>query len=169
MLHQLVQDHLEAYLSGRGNPEDRSEVREHLSGCPECREVVEAMQVQARWVQALRPRIDVAPSPGFYARVMERIEGQTPISFWAFFLDPIIGKRLVLASLTLLALLSAVAVSTEGDADVTGPVEIMAKHEYAPANGIDQQQDRDVVLVNLATWHSPGASQEPAALPSDSQ
>ena len=171
MLHQLVQENLEDYISGRGNPERRSEVRQHLSGCRDCREVVEAMQLQARWVQALRPPADVLPSAGFYARVMERIEAQAPISFWSFFLDPLIGKRLVLASLTLLALLSAVAVSTEGNSTVTSsdPVEIMAKYEYAPTPGIDQQQDRDVVLVNLATWRSSGVSPEPAVLQSDSQ
>lgn len=169
MLHQLVQDHLEDYLAGRGNLVHRSAVRQHLSGCPECRQVVEAMQLQARWVQALRPRHDAAVSPGFYARVLERIESQTPVSFWSFFLNPAIGRRLVFASLTLMALLTAIAVSTEGDPDVVGPMEIMALHEYAPTPGIDQQQDRDVVLVNLATWHAPGETHDPGLLLSDSQ
>ncbi|MCC7155624.1 MAG: zf-HC2 domain-containing protein [Bryobacterales bacterium] len=169
MLHQLVQDHLEDYLAGRGNPVHRGAVLQHLSGCSECRQVVEAMQLQARWVQALRPRHDAAASPGFYARVLERIESQTPISFWSFFLNPAIGRRLVFASLTLMALLAGIAASTDGDSDVLGPMEIMARHEYAPAPGIDQQQDRDVVLVNLATWHAPGNAHDAGLLPLDSQ
>lgn len=169
MLHQLVQDRLEDYLSGKGNPVRRKEVREHLSICGECRQVVDAMELQARWIQALRPPVEVTPNPGFYARVMERIESQTPMSFWSFFLDPLIGRRLVFASLTLMALLSAIAVSTEGDSGSLGPMEIMARHEYAPTPGIDQQQDRDIVLVNLATWRSPGLAQETDFLQSDTQ
>lgn len=170
MLHQLVQDNLEDYISGRGNPERRMHVREHLTGCRECREVVEAMQLQARWVQALRPPADAGPNAGFYARVMERIEAQGPVSFWAFFLDPLIGKRLVVASLSLIALLSAMALSSDHDPAITGgPVEIMANYEYAPTPGIDQQQDRDVVLVNLATWGSSGRPQGAVMLQTDSQ
>jgi anti-sigma factor RsiW len=152
-MHRPIQEGLEDYLSGKAKPEQRETVQLHLSGCAPCRVTVEQMEAQARLFVHLRAPAGMQPAPGFYARVLERIEAQTTFSFWSFFLEPSFGKRLVIASAALFLLLATVAVTSESKQEMAGnPVEIMAEREYDPTPGIDVQQDRDVVLGNLASW-----------------
>ena len=52
------------------------------------------------------------PRPGFYARVMERIEAQTPTSVFTLFFDSLFGRRIAMASLALALLLGVYVISS---------------------------------------------------------
>ena len=97
---------------------------------------------------------DAEPSPGFYARVMTRIEERPDDSIWAALLEPAFGRRLAIACGTLALLLGSYIATTE-----------RAEHPSAPS-GVVMSQDgqsttfktasapgeRDAVLVNLVTY-----------------
>ena len=101
----------------------------------------------------LRSPEPLLPAPGFYARVSQRIEQQTPESFWAFFLEPVFGKRLALASLLLLAMLGTVLMTRETEEYAVGPSPemILAVEHDAPLVESGPAMDRDQMLFTLAS------------------
>ena len=69
-MHEPVIQRLEEYLDGGG---PFPEVEEHLRKCTGCKEELDAMRAQsALFRHAFRSEVE--PDPGFYARVMNRIE-----------------------------------------------------------------------------------------------
>lgn len=97
---------------------------------------------------------EMEPAPGFYARVLQRIEERQIDSFWAFFVDSPISKRLVLASLTIALALGSYVVSAERH-ETTAPQNVVAfngTHYDAPVMG-SQAEQRDAVLENFAEHH----------------
>jgi len=110
-------------------------------------------------LRSLRSVEDVGPVPGFYARVRERIEDQGRVSVWSIFLQPSFGRRLAIASATLVVLLGTYLVTTEpGDQSVAlAPTTVATDTtSTADAGAIQdslQQQRRDAVLVDLASFH----------------
>jgi len=106
---------------------------------------------------------EVSPAPGFYARVMDKIETQRSNSIWSAFLEPIFGRRLALASGVLMLLLGAALfvpgsevddeLSAQGRVSVTvnenEPAPVLA-YDTAAMDGRDQ--DKNAVLVNLVTY-----------------
>lgn len=98
--------------------------------------------------------------PGFYARVRERIEDQGRVSVWSIFLQPSFGRRLAIASATLALLLGTYLISTEpgnpsvasAPAVATDTVNVSASETGAAGDSL-QQQRRDAVLVDLASFH----------------
>lgn len=147
-MHESSIDRLEELLTAGG--QDAQD--QHLSCCPECRESVEAMRRQAAWIRTLRPAANLEPSPGFYGRVMIRIEAQRRPSVWSMLLDPAFGPRLALASLTLVILMGVAILTTEpAPAVATVPERILFEDQNS-ALGQDQARDQDVVLVRLATY-----------------
>ena len=93
------------------------------------------------------------PAPGFYARVSNLIDQQQPESFWAFFLEPVFGKRLALASLLLLAMLGTVLMTRETEEYAVGPSPemILAVEHDAPLMESGPAMDRDQMLFTLAS------------------
>ena len=85
--------------------------------------------------------------------MIARVEAQARPSAWSFFLDPF-GKRLGYAAATLLVLLGTYIYTSESsDVQATAPPEAMlVDHEQRPELGLNQQQDRDTLLVNLASY-----------------
>jgi anti-sigma factor RsiW len=148
-MHQPIRERLEQYLGGT---EDR-DVELHLAECRQCKSEVERMRRQAAILRSLRPG-ELEPAPGFYARVMERVESQRITSVWSILLEPVFAKRLAYASLALLALLGTLAVSigTEPAAPPSSAEVIMVENPIGPPLGADPARDRNVVLVNLATY-----------------
>jgi hypothetical protein len=124
----------------------RDEVEQVLEGkidpSPEFREEIEAMREQAAWIRGLRAPGDAEPTPGFYARVMERIEAQGPASIWSLFFESPLGRRVAVASMTVALCLGVYMVSVERAA----PAEDRAPLIIAGA------PDRDAVLFNLVTY-----------------
>ena len=108
-------------------------------------------------LRVLRPADEVEPAPGFYARVLDEIENQRPQSVWTAFLEPVFFKRLAYTSLTLLLLLGALVINsgTEQAAEEYysyEPEVILSVEPVSPYIGDDIERDRDVILVNLATY-----------------
>ncbi len=166
-MHREIRDHIEDVLRGGDTLKD---AREHLSRCDECRTELQGMQEQTELMRELRAPEDFAADlrPGFYARVMERIEAEGPISIWNLFIESAFGRRIAVASLALALLIGVYVVTSERSAEdatialqspqVSGEQTIVAG-EDAPAREItrvDQSQtdqsSQDAVLANLVTY-----------------
>jgi predicted anti-sigma-YlaC factor YlaD len=146
MMHRSIQDHLEQVLAG--SRDGRSgELDGHLKNCEECNGEVEAMREQARLLRGLRAEAE--PRPGFYARVLERIEAEGPISIWNVFIESAFGRRIAMASMVL-ALLFGVYVITAEQKEHSG-FTISADDPGLVWNQ-PGAPDRDSVLVNLVTY-----------------
>lgn len=117
-MHDVIQNGLEGYLSGHMVPERLRPFREHLEGCAPCRELVTAFEQQSALFKSLRVPEDAAPAAGFYARVMERIEAQRPISLWSVFLQPLFARRVLYASLAMFLFLGSSVLWTGESHDV---------------------------------------------------
>ncbi|MEP7354528.1 MAG: hypothetical protein ABI824_14975 [Acidobacteriota bacterium] len=118
-MHSLIVDHLEAVLAKPDLASDHP-ATQHLAQCADCREMVDAMRdhsnlfgVALAVPMTLRGTDAMEPAPGFYARVMERIEAQRPVSVWNLFFDSLFGRRLATASLAVAMLMMGYVVSTE--------------------------------------------------------
>jgi hypothetical protein len=113
------------------------------------------MQGQVQLLQLLRLPEETEPGAGFYARVMDRIDAQRNSSPLYAFLDLHIAHRLIFASLTAVIVLGSYLVYTERVPSFgeSGPVAVLASQ---PAQrdlvGADQAQDRETVLVALASY-----------------
>src|SRR5712671_1712142 len=115
-MHREIRDHIEDVLRGG----DRLKpAREHLAHCDECRTEVQGMQEQTALIRELRAPEDFAADlrPGFYARVMERIEAEGPISIWNLFIESAFGRRIAVASLALALLIGVYVVTSERSAE----------------------------------------------------
>jgi hypothetical protein len=131
------------------------------------------MREQAALLRELRaPETSLEPRPGFYARVLERIEAEGPGSIWSLFFDSTFGRRLALASLALAALLVATLVSSErfftdsadfaqsaqpftelrGQVVAGGVVPGEDQPGVVVTGAADSAPDDDSVLVNLVTY-----------------
>jgi hypothetical protein len=95
----------------------------------------------------------VEPPPGFYARVLQRIENTAKASIWAGFLYSPFRKRFAYASLSLALLLGMyVFVEEKADLDPHEQAAIVQQSNSAESVFGDQSQQRDAVLVNLASY-----------------
>ena len=153
-MHRRMRDELENVLSGPLTDWQR----QHLEECAECREDLAAMREQAALIRGLRASsIESAPAepaPGFYARVMERIEAQGAGSVWSLFFDSRFGRRLAIASMALALCLGVYLVSSEQHAEQTvvltddaGSLVLTGAPDLAQASDPD-----GAVLVNLVTY-----------------
>jgi anti-sigma factor RsiW len=153
-MHGLIREHLEEALQGAPGGQTSDEVARHLSGCEACRDEVSGMREQNRVLRSLRPEDPPEAAPGFYARVLERIEAQRGSSMWSAFLDPIFDRRVVATSLALSVLLGGFLAFSE--ARVAPPPAsaeaIMEMQDRSPGLGQNRQRDRDTMLVALATY-----------------
>jgi len=168
-MHREVSKYLEDLLSGA--PADSAE--KHLNACAACREEIASLRAQAALVRELKASADIEPRPGFYARVMERIEAEGAVSIWNLFAESAFGKRIAVASLALAVLLGIYLVSAErnaepivtnqaagavADAATVSPATIsVVVNEDAPGAVLsrldqDQQTPNDDMLVNLVTY-----------------
>jgi predicted anti-sigma-YlaC factor YlaD len=147
-MHRVVQDHLEEVLAESTNT---SPAVTHLAECQDCRNEVSALRRQASMLRALRPP-ETAPQvrPGFYARVMERIEAQRPISIWELFFDSAFGRRIAIASMALAFIFSVYLVSSERYAESPVTIGVVASPDEMIAEA--GLPDKDTVLVNLVTY-----------------
>lgn len=162
-MHELIVDGLEAYLAGRLPSGKHDEFTAHLAQCPECRGQVDAFAEHSRLVQLLRAGEQSDPAPGFYARVMDRIEAQTAPSLWSVFLEPAFGGRLLAAALCLFVILAGAVWQAPNSVTLGegNPMTVLAAPEMMPASGEDVQRDRNTVFVNLATY---GGGGDPVSL-----
>jgi hypothetical protein len=110
------------------------------------------MQAQAELFTSLRAPEDAEPAPGFYARVVQRIEECAKESMWGAFIYSPFAKRLLYASLTIAVMLGTYVVTAEArDGHLMGGQAVVAAntHYDAPVTGNETEQ-RDAVLENFA-------------------
>ena len=153
-MHQPVVNNLEAYLEGRHVPELES----HIRSCTECQSMLAAMSEQSQMLHTLCAGEELVPFPGFYARVMSRIEAEgKPVSFWDMLLEPVFGRRLVYASFALVVFMSGFLVLSPIDQQpqiAAAPERLLVSpHPDEPMSvGLDPQRDRNVVLVDMVSF-----------------
>src|SRR3984957_18640172 len=176
-MHQEIRHNLENFLQGeeilQGEDVSQStgsklpaEFHAHLGECRECSDELGSLEKQAQLLRSLRGPRELEPPAGFYARVMERIEAQPP-SIWSVFLDRKFGLRLAVASAALVALLGTYLVTSEpsGPELASSPSVVVLTDtpratvvNLQPETGtqdevLQQKQQRDAVLVDLASYH----------------
>jgi len=120
------------------------------------------MRSQARLLRALRA--DSEPRPGFYARVVDRIEKQGATSIWSILSESPFGRRIATASLALVVLGGIFLYTSDKSSEQTvqAPVVQLIAGDIAGDIPGDEQPgpvltqpglpDRDAVLVNLVTY-----------------
>src|SRR4249920_3298091 len=133
-MHAVVMESLEEYLSGTLKPAVLRDIEAHLKSCETCRQEVAGMQEVSQWFSVLKAEAEeeLAPAPGFYARVMRQVgQRQAVPSFAGFFaLDFAFGRRLVFASLLTLAVLGGYLVSYESEYPTgLSPETVMAQQD----------------------------------------
>ena len=159
-MHVLLCGNLEGYLSGALPPAEQQKIDAHLADCAPCKQELEAFRESAGWLRELRQPSDPGeaenwePRPGFYARVIDRIEREREVPFWAMLLEPAFGRRIVFACLLLLAVLGAyVATLDPGDYPSRHrPESILAGQPspvHTPRLGTNLDHNRGVVLATL--------------------
>jgi anti-sigma factor RsiW len=153
-MHAVVLESLEDYLSGGLKPAVRREFETHLSACDTCREELAGLTEISGLFASLRPQEAMEPAPGFYARVVHRLEERKPapaLSGWLA-LDLMFGRRLVFASLVMLAVLGGFLVSRETRYAVPAspsPESVMAQ-QNSPA--FDSEPAENNMLVTLTAY-----------------
>lgn len=157
-MHEPVKEHLEAYLAG--SDQLPVEFMAHLKNCDSCREEAGALKLHSDLLKILKPPEEVEPRPGFYARVVERIDAQRQSSIWSLFLEPAFGRRLALASATLAVLMGLYLFTSEPalttvvvDRNRSELIVFPGEDQVAPNLGRHgREQDRGIILVDLASF-----------------
>jgi anti-sigma factor RsiW len=158
-MHTPLREHLEGYLAGALLPAEQKVMEAHLAGCSGCRKELAALEGSARDLRLLRPADEWGsePAPGFFGRVMQRIDEQRDVPFWTLLLDPGFGRRLVFACLMLLAVLGTYVAAADPMESPHFPEAVLAArpHTATPLGpttrfGADLNRNRTAVLVTLA-------------------
>jgi hypothetical protein len=181
-MHQEIRHNLEDYLKGSGSGLP-TEFQTHLGECGECTNELQSLEAQSQLLRSLRSPGDIEPRAGFYARVLERIEAQPPSIWSVFLdrkfglrlavasaaLVALLGTYLVTSEPSGPELASSPSVvltdtprATQASVRPNAGVQETANFEPAAssqevassqADGLQQQQQRDAVLVDLASYH----------------
>ena|SRR5437764_3364831 len=152
-MHQPIRDHLEKYLSDSTDLTIPQEFHAHVAACRSCAEHVHQFMNHSQALRNPLPAGEPELQPGFYARVMDRIE-RRPQSIWSVFQEPVFGRRLAYACTALVLVLGTYLVSSEPGDSNPGPTVVVSQDRPSP-NGDEtvQPKDRDAVLVSLASFH----------------
>jgi anti-sigma factor RsiW len=151
-MHGPIREKLEELLEA-GAPQN--ETARHLEACQDCAVELRSMKEQAEFLHLLRPAEEVEPAAGFYARVIQRIEDGAVRSVWSVFTEGAFGTWLAYASLALALLVGGWLVTTERHDGHIGSEPVIARQSPSGADVQvkgDQAHQRDVVLVNLASY-----------------
>jgi hypothetical protein len=154
-MHQPIRDNLEEYLKG-STRQVPQEFHRHLEMCVDCATELRLYQGQAEMLRLLQPAGDLDPRAGFYARVMDKIEQEGRSSIWSELLQPNFGRRLAMASAVLVVLMGTYFVTTERLEPEVASTDVVftgAPSSVADQDSLQQQRQRDAVLVNLAAYH----------------
>jgi hypothetical protein len=165
-MHEPIRDNLEEYLRGSASKISQ-DFQAHLKACEDCAGELREIEAQADLLHALRPGKEIEPGAGFYARVMDRIEAQGRASIWSVLLEPAFGRRLAVACATLVVLLGTYFVANELSEPIVAVAPTVATtipasqdlgarssgDQGTDRDSVQQQRQRDAVLVNLASFH----------------
>ena len=144
-MHRIIQENLEEILAGTLAGKMRETLEAHMAGCGECREEVHAMREMSSLLQVFRTEEMAAPPPGFYGRVVRRIDDRQESSLWMLLFQPAFARRVAFASLLLLATLGGFLASREAEMASSPTAEmVLAAEEERPA--------RDQMLMTLVRY-----------------
>lgn len=156
-MHGSVRNRLEDLLSAERPAAGNNQATEHLASCQECASELASMSSQAALLRTLRASTSVEPAPGFYARVLQRIEDRAKYSVWGAFIESAFCKRLAFASLALAIGLGSYVVAAELQDGHLGGERIVAQQFSGGAMVTgDRTERRDAVLVDFADYQ-PGS------------
>lgn len=136
----------------------------HVNACAECGPEVNSMREHRDWMQQLRAPQDAGgedlePTPGFYARVLQRIEECAKRSIWYGMVYSPVGKRLAYASLSLALVLGLYVIAAEqSDRPAPGRPAVVEPVNAQVFGASGTAEQRDAVLVNFASYGSSGDS-----------
>ena len=155
-MQEKIRKQVEDYLSNRlpaGDAAFESLLEEH----PADRQLLEEFAHQSEMIRtSLKMSAELAPAPGFYARVMERIEKENTrqLSFWSLFTEPF-GHRLIYASMALIVMMGFTLFTADQDELqnlASTPLQMLVDHSPEVHLVGDQlDEDRDRVFVTLTT------------------
>lgn len=152
-MHAVVMESLEEYLSGTLKPAAQRDIEAHLNTCGACREELAGMQeISALFRETLVPQDAFEPAPGFYNRVMRQVGGRKAVPAFAslFSLDLAFGRRVVFASLLVLAALGGYLVSRESEfPGGPSPDGVMAQQESPSFDGV---QAHEAMLATMTSY-----------------
>jgi predicted anti-sigma-YlaC factor YlaD len=150
-MHGSIRGRLEELLAGWGANGGQEQALRHLSACSECSSEFASMKSQSELLHTLRAPEELEPAPGFYARVLQRIEERAKDSIWAVFIYSPFGKRLAYASLMVAVMLGTYVITEETRDGHFGTQNTVVQtvHEHPLVIG-SQDQQRDAVLANFA-------------------
>jgi anti-sigma factor RsiW len=151
-MHAVVMDSLEEYLSGELAPTVQRAVEGHLAECAACREEVKSMQDVSLLFGSLRTGEVFEPSPIFTANVMQHVGELKPAPSFAslFALDLAFGRRLVFASLVMLAVLGSFLATREAQYSAGPSPDAILAQQDLPA--FDSAPSQDNMLVTLTAY-----------------
>jgi hypothetical protein len=161
-MHRFIRERLEDLLAERTSATGFGEISarqvspgeifEHLGRCTECASEVEVFRDQAELLKQELKAPEMDPAPGFYARVIQRIEETAKGSIWAVFIYSPFGRRLAFASLGLALVMGSYLVGQEIRDGHWRHGESMIAQGFDSGTAVfgDQDEQRNAVLVNFA-------------------
>jgi anti-sigma factor RsiW len=151
-MHAVVMESLEEYLSGSLKPAAHRDIEAHLNSCAACREEVAGMQEISALFRELTPQQVMEPSPGFYNRVMRQVGGRKAAPAFAslFSLDLAFGRRVVFASLLVLAALGGYLVSHESEFPGGPSPELVMAQQDSPS--FDAAPAHEAMLATMTSY-----------------
>jgi len=151
-MHAVVIDSLEEYLSGELAPAAQRAVEGHLAGCAACREEVKGMQEVSLLFGSLRSEEAFEPAGRFTASVMQHVAEIKPEPTFAGLsnLDLAFGRRLMFASLVLLAVLGSFLAAREAQYSAGPSPDAILAQQDLPA--FDSAPSQDNMLVTLTAY-----------------
>jgi hypothetical protein len=151
-MDEFVKDHLEEYLAGSASAAVKAEMEARLGAD------ARALESLSAGIRTLRAPEAPEMAPGFYARVMERIEAQRGAAWYGVF-ESVFARRMAFASFALVVLVGALLLSREPaevpQAFASVPVLVNEDGIAPTLNGgfsDIHQGSPDAVLVNLAAY-----------------
>jgi len=154
-MHAVMMENLEEYLAGTLEPAQLRDVEAHLSTCGMCREEIHGMKELSGLFGTLRPYEAETWSiaPGFVGKVMERVERRQPAHAFAnlFGLDMAFGRRLVFASLLMLAVVGSYLVSHESQYPRGSSPEAILAQQNSP--GFEANAENNMLVTLTAYEH----------------
>ena len=154
-MHAVTMENLEEYLAGTLEPAQLRDIEAHLSTCRTCRDEVRGMQELTGLFGTLRQdeteTWNVAPS--FAAKVLEQAGRSKPVpAFASFFsLNLAFGRRLVFASLLMMAVAGGFLMTRESQYPVGSSPEAILAQQNAP--GFEANAENNMLVTLTAYEH----------------
>jgi anti-sigma factor RsiW len=153
-MHAVMMEDLEEYLAGTLEPVRLRVIEAHLSTCGACREELRGMQELAGLFGTLRQESEMWNiAPGFTAKVMEQVGRSRPVpAFASFFsLNLAFGRRLVFASLLMLAVAGGFLVTRESQYPRASSPEAILAQQNTP--GFEANAENNMLATLTAYEH----------------